>query len=252
MKALELKNVTLKFGGLIAINNLSISIEKNMVFSLVGPNGAGKTSVFNVLSRFNDISSGDILLDGFSIKNLQAHQLAELGLARTFQNIELFGNATVLENLLVACHSRKKTNFLSELLFLPKVRAQEIEYREVVEQVIDLLELQPYREKRPSELPYGIRKVVELARALSLKPNILLMDEPGSGLAVEEKQNLAFWIQDIREVLGITILLIEHDLNIVREVSDTVAVLSGGELIWSGQPSDLDKDPRVVEAFIGK
>ena len=252
MKALELKNVTLKFGGLIAINNLSISIEKNMVFSLVGPNGAGKTSVFNVLSRFNDISSGDILLDGFSIKNLQAHQLAELGLARTFQNIELFGNATVLENLLVACHSRKKTNFLSELLFLPKVRAQEIEYREVVEQVIDLLELQPYREKRPSELPYGIRKVVELARALSLQPSILLMDEPGSGLAVEEKQNLAFWIQDIREVLGITILLIEHDLNIVREVSDTVAVLSGGELIWSGQPSDLDKDPRVVEAFIGK
>ena len=252
MKALELKNVTLKFGGLIAINNLSISIEKNMVFSLVGPNGAGKTSVFNVLSRFNDISSGDILLDGFSIKGRQAHQLAELGLARTFQNIELFGNATVLENLLVACHSRKKTNFLSELLFLPKVRAQEIEYREVVEQVIDLLELQPYREKRPSELPYGIRKVVELARALSLQPSILLMDEPGSGLAVEEKQNLAFWIQDIREVLGITILLIEHDLNIVREVSDTVAVLSGGELIWSGQPSDLDKDPRVVEAFIGK
>ncbi len=252
MKALELKNVTLKFGGLIAINNLSISIEKNMVFSLVGPNGAGKTSVFNVLSRFNDISSGDILLDGFSIKGLQAHQLAELGLARTFQNIELFGNATVLENLLVACHSRKKTNSLSELLFLPKVLAQEIEYREVVEQVIDLLELQPYREKRPSELPYGIRKVVELARALSLQPSILLMDEPGSGLAVEEKQNLAFWIQDIREVLGITILLIEHDLNIVREVSDTVAVLSGGELIWSGQPNDLDKDPRVVEAFIGK
>lgn len=252
MKALELKNVTLKFGGLIAINNLSISIEKNMVFSLVGPNGAGKTSVFNVLSRFNDISSGDILLDGFSIKGFQAYQLAELGLARTFQNIELFGNATVLENLLVACHSRKKTNSLSELLFLPKVRAQEIEYREVVEQVIDLLELQPYREKRPSELPYGIRKVVELARALSLKPSILLMDEPGSGLAVEEKQNLAFWIQDIREVLGITILLIEHDLNIVREVSDKVAVLSGGELIWSGQPSDLDKDPRVVEAFIGK
>ena len=252
MKALELKNVTLKFGGLIAINNLSISIEKNMVFSLVGPNGAGKTSVFNVLSRFNDISSGDIVLDGFSIKGVQAHHMAELGLARTFQNIELFANATVLENLLVACHSRKKTNFLSELLFLPKVRAQEIEYREVVEQVIDLLELQPYREKRPSELPYGIRKVVELARALSLKPNILLMDEPGSGLAVEEKQNLAFWIQDIREVLGITILLIEHDLNIVREVSDTVAVLSGGELIWSGQPNDLDKDPRVVEAFIGK
>ena len=252
MKALELKNVTLKFGGLIAINNLSISIEKNMVFSLVGPNGAGKTSVFNVLSRFNDISSGDILLDGFSIKGLQAHQLAELGLARTFQNIELFGNATVLENLLVACHSRKKTNSLSELLFLPRVRAQEIEYREVVEQVIDLLELQPYREKRPSELPYGIRKVVELARALSLQPSILLMDEPGSGLAVEEKQNLAFWIQDIREVLGITILLIEHDLNIVREVSDTVAVLSGRELIWSGQPNDLDKDPRVVEAFIGK
>ena len=252
MKALELKNVTLKFGGLIAINNLSISIEKNMVFSLVGPNGAGKTSVFNVLSRFNNISSGDIVLDGFSIKGLQAHQMAELGLARTFQNIELFGNATVLENLLVACHSRKKTNYLSELLFLPKVRAQEIEYREVVEQVIDLLELQPYREKRPSELPYGIRKVVELARALSLKHSILLMDEPGSGLAVEEKQNLAFWIQDIREVLGITILLIEHDLNIVREVSDKVAVLSGGELIWSGQPSDLDKDPRVVEAFIGK
>ena len=252
MKALELKNVTLKFGGLIAINNLSISIEKNMVFSLVGPNGAGKTSVFNVLSRFNDISSGDILLDGFSIKGFQAHQLAELGLARTFQNIELFGNATVLENLLVACHSRKKTNSLSELLFLPKVRAQEIEYREVVEQVIDLLALQPYREKPPSELPYGIRKVVELARALSLQPSILLMDEPGSGLAVEEKQNLAFWIQDIREVLGITILLIEHDLNIVREVSDTVAVLSGGELIWSGQPNDLDKDPRVVEAFIGK
>ena len=252
MKTLELRDVTLKFGGLLAIDNLSLSIEENQIFALVGPNGAGKTSVFNAISRFYDINSGDINLCGRSIKKLKTHELASVGVARTFQNIELFNNATVLENLLVACHSRKNTNFLSELLFLRKVRNQELEYRDVVEKVIDLLELQPYRDKRPSELPYGLRKVVELARALSLKPNLLLMDEPGSGLAVEEKQDLAFWINDIREVLGVTILLIEHDLNVVREVSDKVAVLSSGKLIWTGKPCDLEKSNRVVEAFIGE
>ena len=140
----------------------------------------------------------------------------------------------------------------SKILFLPKVRAQELYYRDLVEKVIELLELQSYREKRPSELSYGLRKIVELGRALALAPKILLMDEPGSGLSVEEKQDLAFWIQDIREELGITVLLIEHDLNLVREVSDRVAVLSRGELIWMGNPSGLDQESRVVEAFIGK
>ena len=252
MKSLELKNVDLKFGGLSAIRNLSLFIKENQIFSLIGPNGAGKTSVFNAISRFYEINSGDILVGGSSILHLARHDLANIGVARTFQNIELFSNATVLENLLVACHSKKKTNFLSEILCLPKVRAQELYYRDLVEKVIDLLELQSYREKRPSELSYGLRKIVELGRALALEPKILLMDEPGSGLSVKEKQDLAFWIQDIREELGITVLLIEHDLNLVREVSDRVAVLSRGELIWMGNPSGLDQESRVVEAFIGK
>ncbi len=252
MKVLELRNVNLKFGGLLAINNLSFSIDENQIFALVGPNGAGKTSVFNTISRFCEVNSGDILLTGNSIMNLRPHELAGVGVARTFQNIELFSNATVLENLLVASHSKKHTGFLSELFFLPKVFSQELEFRETAEKVIDLLELQPYREKRPSELPYGIRKVVELARALALEPKILLMDEPGSGLSVEEKQDLAFWIHDIREILGITIVLIEHDLTVVREVSDKVAVLAGGKLIWEGKPNDLDKHDQVIEAFIGQ
>ena len=251
MKILELKNVNLKFGGLSVIKNLSLSITKNQIFALVGPNGAGKTSVFNAISRFYDIDSGDILLNGKSINKLQRHHLANLGVARTFQNIELFSNATVLDNLLVACHSKRQNSFLSELFFLPKVRSQELEFRETVEKIIDLLELQPYRDKRPSELPYGIRKIVELGRALSLRPKVLLMDEPGSGLSVEEKQNLAFWINDLREVFGILIVLIEHDLMIMREVSDKVAVLSSGKLIWEGKPNDLDKNPKVVQAFIG-
>ena len=251
MKILELKNVNLKFGGLSVINNLSLSITENQIFALVGPNGAGKTSVFNAISRFYDIDSGDILLNGKSINKLQRHHLANLGVARTFQNIELFSNATVLDNLLVACHSKRQNSFLSELFFLPKVRSQELEFRETVEKIIDLLELQPYRDKRPSELPYGIRKIVELGRALSLEPKVLLMDEPGSGLSVEEKQNLAFWIHDIREVFEISIVLIEHDLTVMREVSDKVAVLSSGKLIWEGNPNDLDKNPKVVQAFIG-
>jgi len=251
MKILELKNVNLKFGGLSVINNLSLSITENQIFALVGPNGAGKTSVFNAISRFYDIDSGDILLNGKSITKLQRHHLANLGVARTFQNIELFSNATVLDNLLVACHSKRQNSFLSELFFLPKVRSQELEFRETVEKIIDLLELQPYRDKRPSELPYGIRKIVELGRALSLEPKVLLMDEPGSGLSVEEKQNLAFWIHDIREVFEISIVLIEHDLTVMREVSDKVAVLSSGKLIWEGNPNDLDKNPKVVQAFIG-
>ena len=252
MKAIELKNVKLSFGGVLAVDDVSFSVAKNEVFSLVGPNGAGKTSVFNAISRFYKLDSGNIYLEGKSIKLAKRHDLVGFGLARTFQNIELFDQSSVLENLLVACHNQKQTSFISELIFFPKVKRQEVAFREIAESIIDLLGIQKYREKAPADLPYGIRKIVELARALCSRPKVLLLDEPGSGLSNEERQDLVFWIRDINKLLGITILLIEHDLSIVRQVSDRVAVLLNGKIIWTGQPKDLDGNERVVEAFIGR
>ena len=251
MSLLELHNVTLRFGGLVAVNDVSFNVEEGEVFALVGPNGAGKSTIFNMISRFYTPAEGDILYRGHSILDRSAHEIPRLGIARTFQNIELFEQASVLQNLLVGRHTHSRTNFLIEALFLPSVREQERQHREAVEQVIDFLDLQAYRDKFIAGLPYGVRKVVEMGRALAIQPKLLLLDEPASGLSVEETQDVAFWIEDIKKVMGITVLMVEHDMHLVSAVSDRVMALADGRMLSIGSPQEVQSDPAVIEAYLG-
>ena len=251
MSFLKLTDVTLKFGGVTAVDNVSFSVEKGEVFSLVGPNGAGKSTIFNILSRFYTPSHGEITFEGKSILTKQSHEIAGIGIARTFQNIELFHQASVLQNLLVARQTHRKSNPVSEILFSPFVKKEEYRHRYAVEKVIDFLDLQSYREKFISGLPYGVRKVVELGRALAIEPKLLLLDEPASGLSVEETQDVAFWIEDIKKVMGITVLMVEHDMHLVSSVSDRVMALADGKMLALGTPGEVKNHPAVVEAYLG-
>ena len=251
MSLLTLENVTLRFGGLVAVNNVSFHVGEGEVFSLVGPNGAGKSTIFNLISRFYDPAEGDIRFKDKSILKMRSDQVPSLGIARTFQNIELFEQSTVLQNLLVGRHRHRKSGLVSELFFAPKVRDEERRHREVVEEVIDFLELQAYRDKYIAGLPYGVRKVVELARALASEPKILLLDEPASGLSVEETQDMIFWVEDIKKQMGITVLMVEHDMNLVAAVSDRVLALADGKELAIGTASEVQSHPAVIEAYLG-
>jgi branched-chain amino acid transport system ATP-binding protein len=251
MSLLEIDNVTLRFGGVVAVNQVSFSVEEGEVFALVGPNGAGKSTVFNLISRIYDPVEGDIRFDGESLLKHQPHEIAKLGIARTFQNIELFEQATVLQNLLVGRHRHRKSSFLSEILFTRSVREGERQHRAAVEKVIDFLDLQAYRDKYIAGLPYGVRKVVEMGRALAIEPRLLLLDEPASGLSVEETQDVAFWIEDIKKQMGVTVLMVEHDMHLVSAVSDRVLALADGKVLSLGTAQEVQSDPKVIEAYIG-
>ena len=251
MSLLDVRNVTVRFGGLTALDNVSFGVEEGEIFALVGPNGAGKSTVFNVISRFHEPASGDLRLDGESILHRSSSEIAALGIARTFQNIELFERSTVLENLLIGRHTRRKASIPSQIVFAPTVRREEIAHRDAVERIVDFLDLQPYREHRIASLPYGIRKVVEIGRALAIGPRLILLDEPASGLSVEEARDMRFWIEDIRSRLGVTVLMVEHNMGLVSSVSDRVLVLADGRVIALGTAEKVQSDPGVVEAYLG-
>ena len=251
MSLLELENVTLRFGGLVAVDNVSFNVEEGEVFALVGPNGAGKSTIFNIISRLYTPAEGDVRFDGKSILGRQSHEIASLGIARTFQNIELFEQASVLQNLLVGRHRHRKSNPISEMLFTPFVRREEHRHRLAVEKVIDFLDLQAYRDKFIAGLPYGVRKVVEMGRALAIEPRLLLLDEPASGLSVEETQDVAFWIEDIKKVMGITVLMVEHDMHLVSSVCDRVLAVADGKELAIGTPEEVQNHPAVIEAYLG-
>jgi branched-chain amino acid transport system ATP-binding protein len=251
MSLLEIKNATLKFGGVVAVNDLSFSVNEGEVYAIVGPNGAGKSTVFNLISRFYDPYAGQIRFDGKDLLASNADKVADFGIARTFQNIELFDHATVLQNLLVGRHRHRRTNVLEEMFFTSRVRREEKKHRAAVEEVIDFLDLQPYRNKMIAGLPYGVRKVVELGRALASGPRLLLLDEPASGLSVEETQDMRWWIDDIRKQMGITVLMVEHDMGLVSGVSDRVLALADGAKLAEGTAAEVQSNPAVIEAYLG-
>src|SRR5499426_1380688 len=244
-------NLIINFGGIRAVDDVSFAVSKGEVFTIIGPNGAGKTTIFNLVSRIYEPTAGRLVFENRDITSVPPSRIAGLGIARTFQNIELFEHATLLDNLLLARHAHKKSGFFSELLFLPSVRKMEVEHREAVEKVIDFLDLQHYRDALVVNLPYGIRKVTELARALCTTPKLLLLDEPSSGLNVEETEDMAFWIEDIKNLLGITVLMVEHDMKLVSAVSDRVLALNYGRPIAIGTPEEIQRHPEVIRAYLG-
>jgi branched-chain amino acid transport system ATP-binding protein len=244
-------SLSLHFGGLKAVDAVSFAVEKGEILSIIGPNGAGKSSIFNLISRIYPPTSGKIFFEDQDITEQPAYEIAGLGIARTFQNIELFENATMLSNLLVGRHRHSTTQLWQELLFMPSVRAGEKMHRRRVEQVIEFLDLEVYRDKLISGLPYGVRKVIELARALCSEPKLILLDEPSSGLNVEETGDMSFWIRDLKTELGITVLMVEHDMSLVNRVSDRVIALNYGRVIAMGSPSEVQRHPDVVAAYLG-
>jgi branched-chain amino acid transport system ATP-binding protein len=248
---LAAQELGLSFGGVRAVDGVSFDVEAGQVFTIIGPNGAGKTTIFNLISRIYDPTQGRLIFKDADITEVPPHEIARRGIARTFQNIELFEHATVLHNLLLGRHVHAQPRFLEEILFLSRVRARERAHREAVEKVIDFLDLQAYRDSLVVNLPYGVRKVVEMGRALCTEPALLLLDEPSSGLSVEETEDMAFWIQDIRTLLGITVLMVEHDMSLVGAVSDQVLALNYGRVIARGTCSDVQAHPEVIRAYLG-
>ncbi len=251
MSLFRAEDLAIRFGGIRAVDAVTFSVEPGEVFSIIGPNGAGKTTIFNLISRIYAPTSGRLFFQDQDITDLPPYRIAGLGIARTFQNIELFANATLLENLLIGRHCHSTVGVLPQLAFLPGVRREELKHREKVEEVIAFLGLERYRDTLIANLPYGVRKVVELGRALCIEPKLLLLDEPSSGLNVEETEGMGFWIEDIKKDLGITVIMVEHDMNLVRMVSDRVMALNYGKVIALGTPDEVQNHPEVVRAYIG-
>ena len=248
---LSARDLQVRFGGVLAVDKVSFDVHGGEVFTLIGPNGAGKTTVFNLISRIYTPTQGSLRFQGQDLLAVAPSRVATLGIARTFQNIELFEHATVLQNLLIGHHVHRRTNLLQEMLYTPAVRTAERDMRRKAEEVIDFLDLQHYRDTMVAGLPYGVRKVVELARALATQPRLLLLDEPSSGLNVEETGDMAFWIQDIVSDLGITVLMVEHDMSLVSRVSDRVLAMNQGQVLALGSPAEVQSHPGVVEAYLG-
>ncbi len=248
---LTVRELALTFGGVHAIADLSLEVRPGEVLAIIGPNGAGKTSLLNVVTRVFDATRGQVHFKGQDLLSVPRHQVAGLGLARTFQNIELFEAATVLDNLLLGRHRFGGGAWWQQLLRTPALTRAEEGARQRVERIIDFLELSPWRHSLIAGLPYGVRKVVELGRALCSEPELLCLDEPASGLNPEETRDLAFWIDDIRSELGVTVVMVEHDMSLVSAVADRVICMAQGRLLSEGTPAQVQADPLVISAYLG-
>ena len=248
---IEFKNVSLNFGGVNALTEVSFEISDNSLSSIIGPNGAGKTSIFNCISGIYRPTKGKVEIFGEDIKNLKPDAIANLGVSRTFQNIELFENMTTLDNILIGAHRHISYGSVSGLLFSKKARQEEEKARQIAEDIIDFLEIEEFRYSFILSLPYGIQKRIELARALAMKPKILLLDEPAAGMNNEETEDIARFILDIHEELGVTVVLIDHDMNMVMDIATEVIVMDFGKKLFDGSPQDAAKDSSVIEAYLG-
>jgi len=251
MSFFRIEDLAVQFGGIKAVDGVSFEVDKGEIFALIGPNGAGKSTIFNLISRLYNPTAGSIFFEGRDMTRIPAHTVAEYGIARTFQNIELFEHATVLQNLLIGRHSHRRTRLFGDFLFSKEVRAMEMAHRTKVEEIIDLLDLAHYRDQMIAGLPYGVRKMVEVARALCIEPKLLLLDEPASGLNVEETEDMAFWIEDISRDLGVTIIMVEHDMALVSAVSDRVLALAEGKMLAMGTPREVQENSEVITAYLG-
>src|SRR4030066_187175 len=249
---LRIDDVHLSFGGVKAINGVSTDVERGRIHAIIGPNGAGRTSFVNCISCVYRPERGSVDFEDRKITGMMPHQIARLGIARTFQNIALFFHMTVLDNLMLGRHLFLKRGFFFGGIFLGPARSEEIKNRKIVEDIVDFLEIENIRKKPVGTLPYGLRKRVELARALSLRPKLLLLDEPMAGMNLEEKEDMARFILDINEERGVTIILIEHDLSVVMDISNRVSVLDFGVKISEGDPAQAANDPHVIRAYIGE
>lgn len=250
--SLEIRDLRLRFGGLIVLNDLSFNVNYGEILSIIGPNGAGKTSLLNCINGFYRPQLGKIVYKGKNIIRLPPYRIAELGISRTFQNIELYTELTTLDNLMAARHLHMKRGALLACLFFGPTRREEVEHRRMVEEIIDLLELEPIRKKLVSFLPYGQRKRVELGRALAAEPKLLLLDEPMAGMNVEEKEDMARFILDISELKKIPIVMVEHDMEVVMDISHRVMVLNFGNKLAEGAPKDIKNNPEVIRAYLGQ
>ena len=250
-KVISFKNVNLKFGGVQALKDVSFDIEENSLFAIIGPNGAGKTSILNCINGIYKSTSGSIDIFDKDIINLQPDEIANMGVSRTFQNIELFENMTTLDNILIGAHRHVNYGPIRSLLFSKKVRDEEEKARQITENVIDFLEIEEYRYSYILSLPYGIQKRIELARALAMEPKVLLLDEPAAGMNNEETEDIARFILDIHEELGVTVILIDHDMNMVMDIATEVVVMDFGEKLFQGNPKDAAKDQKVIDAYLG-
>jgi branched-chain amino acid transport system ATP-binding protein len=248
---LSIQNVTRQFGGVVAVNEVSFDTRPGEILSVIGPNGAGKTTVLNMISGFYHPNSGSILFEGRNITDYSPSRIAVLGIARTFQNIALFSGMTVLENLMLGRHVHMHTGVLAAMMRFGPARKEEVAHRQVVEDIIDFLEIQPLRKRPVGALAYGLQKRVELGRALAARPKILLLDEPMGGMNVEEKEDMARFILDVNEELGTTVVLIEHDMGVVMDISDRVVVLDVGQKIAEGTPDEVKESPAVIQAYLG-
>jgi branched-chain amino acid transport system ATP-binding protein len=251
MAELEVENLTLRFGGLTVLEGLSFTVEAGELFGLIGPNGAGKTSAFNCISRIYR-GEGRIRFHGRDISHLSPRAVARLGLARTFQHVELFPHMSVLDNIMTGRHARLSTNPLQRMLFLSCVRREEVKHRGAVERIIEFVELEGVRHVPAGSLPFGIQKIVGLARALALEPSLLLLDEPSAGLTRDERDDLARFILRIKHDLKLPMIWIEHDMQMVADLADRVHVLNYGRTLASGAPALVLHDPRVVAAYLGR
>ena len=257
---LEVRDVSLRFGGVFALNDVSLTVRQGTIHAIIGPNGAGKSSLLNCISGLYHPQTGTIIMHNSDangvreqrdLTTLPPHRIAQLGVARSFQNIELFSHLTVLENLMLGRHIHMKHRLWQSMLWFGPARRQEIEHRGLVEEVIDLLKLQEHRHQSVGSLAYGIQKRVELGRALCLQPSILLLDEPMAGMNSEEKEDMARYILDVHELAGVTVVLIEHDMNVVMDISAQVSVLDFGKLIADDVPAKVKAHPAVIEAYLG-
>ena len=249
---LKVECVSLHFGGIHALSDVSLGVNKGEIFSIIGPNGAGKTSLLNSISGFYHPQKGAIHFESRDITTLPSHKRAQLGIARTFQNIELFKHMTVLDNFMLGAHIHMKSSILSGSIYWKFAEKEEIRNREKIEAIIDFLEIEHIRYHLVGQLPYGLQKRVELGRALALQPQIILMDEPMAGMTIEEKEDIVRFVIDINEEREVTVVLIEHDMGVVMDISDRIAVLDFGEKIAEGKPDEVRNDEKVIKAYIGE